>query len=404
MPRSASGRPDITLLRRLNLFWLVAIVVLLAGGGASASQHISALWQSWRGPAMAALSLAFLGWYLLLTQGRSRFGWPLPRRVSYPWLASGFIITALLLPFDQGFLGLTYALMGASMMLPLGEMFVPVGVAILMNAWSLGILPPTTHGYSWSDTLGKMFEIAMSAGIVLAITALVRERFQRERLFGELSEAHRQLRLSAVREVELAALRERNRLAREMHDSLGHALVLIAVKIEAAQRLQAVDAERATAEWEDTKRLVRSTMTDLRASLVGLRLPALDEHPFDTALAELAMGAGCRSGVVVSVAVADEAVTLDRPVQEALYRVAQEALVNVDKHARARRATLTLALRDDVATLEVGDDGVGLDAAPRPPNGHYGIVGMRERVEALDGTLTWGRAREAARRYAPLSR
>jgi len=341
---------------------------------------------------MAALSLAFLGWYLLLVWGRRRYGWPLPRRVSYSWLASGFVLTALLLPLDQSFISLSYALMGASMILPVREMFLPVGVAILMNVWSLGILPPTVQGYSWSDALGQLFGLAMGVGTVYALTALIRERFQRERLFRELSEAHQRLRLSAAREADLATLRERNRLAREMHDSLGHALVSISIKLEAAQLLSAIDAGRAAAELDETTALVRSTMTDLRHSLAGLRPAALEEQPLVEALVGLACEMGRRTGVTATCSVDERASLLDRATQEALYRVGQEALTNIAKHAHAQHVTMALILHDGRAVLEIADDGVGLDAAARDGDGaaRYGVRGMRERMEALGGTLTLG--------------
>jgi len=311
--------------------------------------------------------------------------------VSYPWLASGFVLTALLLLLDQSFIGLTYALMGVSMILPVGDMFLPVGVAILLNVWSLGILPSTAHGYSWSAALGKLFDLAMSVGIIYALTALIRERFQREQLFRELGEAHQRLRLSAAREADLATLRERNRLAREMHDSLGHALVSIAVKLEAAQRLYAVDAGHAAAEMEETKALVRSTMTDLRHSLQGLRPAALEERTLGGALAELTSELGSRAGIEATCAVDEDTAILDRRRQETLYRVGQEALTNVAKHARARHVALSLTIQDGVAALEVSDDGVGLGAAERTGGpGQYGMRGMRERVEALGGALTLG--------------
>ncbi|MGI8967842.1 MAG: sensor histidine kinase, partial [Chloroflexota bacterium] len=144
------------------------------------------------------------------------------------------------------------------------------------------------------------------------------------------------------------------------------------------------------AEWEDTKALVRATMGDLRTSLAGLRLPALEEQPLTAALRGLASELEARADIQVAVSVADGADRLDRSAQEALYRVAQEALANVAKHARARHVSLTLQLRSAVTQLEVADDGVGLSAAPRTGDAHYGIVGMRERVEALGGILTLG--------------
>jgi signal transduction histidine kinase len=259
----------------------------------------------------------------------------------------------------------------------------PLAIALSILGEALGV--PRHHVGSQLGT--TLFSLALTIGIAYTIKALIRQRVERDRLIRELQDAQEQLRRSAAREVEVAGLRERNRLAREMHDTLGHALVLIAVKIEAAQRLLAVDPDRAAAEWEETKALVRSTMSELRSSLAGLRLPVLDEQPLSEALRQLPSDLS-RADVAVEVAIDGAADTLERPLQEALYRVAQEALTNVAKHARARHAWLTLALRDGGVTLEVRDDGVGLNGAAR--TGGFGLVGMRERVESLQGVLTLG--------------
>jgi signal transduction histidine kinase len=374
--------------RRLNYFWFAIVISLLVLGVATASTGQPALWHSWRGPAMVLTSLIVLGWYVLLSLIRGRVGWPVPRRIIYPYLVAGYGLTALLLWFSGNFVALIFALIGVSAaMLPFRQTIVPVCIAILLYMNSTGLLPLLAHGHVSSDSLWSLFSLATSVGITFALTALIRERFEREYLFRELSEAHRRLRLSAAREADMATLRERNRLAREMHDSLGHALVSIAIKLEAAQRLYGVDVARATAEMEETKALVRSTMTDLRHSLQGLRPAALEEQPLDRALVEMAGEMGRRAGVEAGCTVDPRAAQLDRAVQETLYRVTQEALTNVAKHAHAQHVTLSLALRDGSAVLEVCDDGVGL-AAERAGAAGYGVRGMRERVEAQGGTLT----------------
>ena len=391
MTENVRARIDLPVVRRMTYFWLAIIIAMLVIGCAKASSDHPTLWLSWRGPAMVALSLAFVGWFQLLTSLRPRYGWPPPRRVAYPFLAAGFVMVVLLLSYDQSFLGLVYALMGLSAgILPTKETLLPVGAAILLYAWSLGLVPPSAHGRSWFDVLESFFSIGLSVGIIYLLVALVKQRFQLERLVQELHAAHRRLRLSAARDVDLAALRERNRLAREMHDSLGHALVSLAIKLEAVQRLYAVDVERATAEMEETKALVRSTMADLRSSLAGLRPAALEEQPLSGALAEMTREMGRRTGVEATCTVDEQAELLDRAVQETLYRVGQEALTNVAKHAHAQRVAVNLAVQDGAVVLEVSDNGVGLDAGQRNGAGHYGILGMRERVEALGGRLTLG--------------
>src|SRR6185312_7757795 len=103
-----------------------------------------------------------------------------------------------------------------------------------------------------------------------------------------------------------------------------------------------------------------STMTDLRHSLAGLRPAALEEQPLSQALAELAREMGGHRGFAVTCSIDNRAVSLDHGIQETLYRVGQEALTNVAKHARAKWVTLSLGLDGDGILMEVGDDGVGL--------------------------------------------
>lgn len=399
-PAAESGRPEastpprdpITLpvMRRLNRFWMVVVIAMLVLG-IGTSGHQQTLWQSWRGPLMVTLSIAVLLWYMALAHLRTRYGFPLPRRAAYGFIAVGFVLSAALLGLDVNFQGVVYALMGMIIAtLPLRQTYLPVAAAVAMYLWAMGLLPFEPGYAPPSFSPWGLFAIAMGVGTVYAIGALVRQRHQLEHTVRELMEAHRRLRLSAARDADVATLHERNRLAREMHDSLGHALVSISIKLEAAQRLYAVDVARAGAEMEETKALVRATMTELRHSLAGLRPAALEEQPLTGALAEMMCEMGRRGGVEATSSVDEQAALLDREVQETLYRIGQEALTNVAKHAHARHVALTLTVDDGLALLEIGDDGVGLGASARNGGGHYGIMGMRERVEALGGTLTLG--------------
>lgn len=383
--------------RRINRFWLGVVIAVVVLGATGTIQAHPALLHSARGLLLAALVVAFVGWYLcvgyLLGRMRRREGWsPLPRYSTYPALAAGLALAAALLSYSLAFTGVVYIVIGMSVaLLPVRESLLSVGAAVLLYLYASHALPLSLAPHRLGAFASSLFFVAMGAGIAYTLAALYRQRGERDRLIVELQEAQRRLQASAVQDAELAALRERNRLAREMHDSLGHALVLIAIKIEAAQRLQAVNPARATAEWEDTKALVRTAMADLRNSLAGLRLPALEEQPFREALSSLTCELGRRTGMEVSCDIDEGASLLSRDVQEALYRVGQEALANVAKHARARHAALSLRLRDGMALLEVRDDGVGLGAVPRSGGGgHYGVLGMRERVEALGGILTLG--------------
>jgi signal transduction histidine kinase len=210
---------------------------------------------------------------------------------------------------------------------------------------------------------------------------------ERGQLILELEAAKRTLELARQREGELAALRERERLARELHDSLGHALVTLTVQLEAAQRLQTVDPPRVTTLLTELQSVTRASMEDLRRSLDNLRAPGLGDRPLAEALRTLFTEIARRSGITVDGQLAEGTASLPPAVAEVLWRVAQEGLTNVEKHAHARHVLVTLALPPREAVLRVADDGIGLPPGAEDKPGHYGLRGLRERVEGLGGTL-----------------
>ncbi len=393
--RSAVDGPQY---RYINWFWLLIIAGLFLLGAIQTATDQPSVLHTWNGLATALLALANAGWFLYMMNLRRRSSFACgvrpDRRLAFALVGVGITLIVPLVLLHGEFVALTFAGIGV--------------IAFVIGGWA-GIVPSALLGVlflyvdgalssiSSPRTGSDVLSVVSTVAITYTLAALIGQRTERDRLIAELREAngqlqhaHQQLRLAHAREIELAALRERNRLARDMHDSLGHALVLIAIKIEAGQRLQTVNPERATAEWEETKTLVRSTMADLRHSIAGLRLPALQEQPFREALMELGFELERVAGVTVTVDAPGEVDLLDRPIHDALYRVVQEALANVARHAGARHAAVRLERHGHAIQLEVADDGVGLAAAPRSDGGHYGVTGMRERVEALGGTFTLG--------------
>ncbi|MBE7556156.1 MAG: sensor histidine kinase [Anaerolineales bacterium] len=220
------------------------------------------------------------------------------------------------------------------------------------------------------------------------VSTLIRANQERARLITELQAAKQELELAHRQEVELVALRERERLAREMHDSLGHALVTLSVQLEAVQRLYPVNPEDASRQINELKTLTRTSMDSLRHTLTGLRAPGLDYRPLAQSLADLSAETSQRTGLEVKCRIDPEVDRLNPAMTEALWRVIQEALMNVEKHAAARTVQIDLSVKPEAIALRVADDGTGL-----PPNytnrpGHYGLQGMRERIEGLGGVLT----------------
>jgi len=262
-------------------------------------------------------------------------------------------------------------------------------------SYQTGLFADLVAGRLPADFWSSLFGAGFTVVYVVLISVLIRSRMQSEHLVQELRQTQQRLEAALIHEREAAALRERDRMAREMHDVLGHALALVAVKIEAAQRLQTVDPARAAAELDATKALVRDSMTDLRASLADLRSPTLaaDAGPLGAALTAWALHTAAAGGFALRCTVEPAADALPTPIQDALWRVAREALLNVVKHARAETAELHLFCKGDAVYLSVGDDGVGIPRlaagqARLEVAGHYGVRGMRERLAALGGSLS----------------
>ena len=318
----------------------------------------------------------------------SRGGWPLSRARLALYFINGitlWVLACWLNPFVW-WLGFTYFGQMFGLLPPqgviLGTAIVTSLMALIISDWSIPDVP-------MDAVVGFTFQWLAGVALYLFIYGIIRTSRERAKLISKLEAAQKELELSRQRETELAALQERERLARDLHDSLGHALVTLSVQLEAVQRLYKVDSERASAQVDELKTLTRASMDDLRRSLAGLRAPGLGERHLSEALQTLSVDMGQRAHLEIKCHIAEEANALSPALAEALWRVAQEALTNIERHASARNVGLRLDIRDQTASLSVKDDGRGLPIDAEKQPGHYGLRGMRERVEGLGGTLTF---------------
>jgi len=210
---------------------------------------------------------------------------------------------------------------------------------------------------------------------------------ERAQLINELKAAQQELEAAQQQKEELAVLRERERLARDLHDSLGHALVTISVQLEAIQRLYKVNDQQASTQIDELKALTRASMEDLRRSIAGLRAAGLGERSLSQTLYEDCVEFSVRSGVEIDCGIDPRLDSVRPALAETVWRVVQEALTNVEKHARASKVTVAIDLDHHEVSMRIVDNGVGLqqDAESKPDC--FGLRGMRERVEALGGSL-----------------
>ena len=183
----------------------------------------------------------------------------------------------------------------------------------------------------------------------------------------------------------LAIVEERQRLARELHDSVTQALYGVTLYTEAAIRqLAAGDADTVREHLRDVRLTAKEALGEMRLLLFELRPPLLEEHGLPAALRARLAGVEARSGLVTEAQI-DESVRLPAVIEQDFYRIAQEALNNVLKHARASRVRVLLEAADGRVRLEVTDDGVGFE--PAGASGGLGLAGIRERADRLGATL-----------------
>jgi two-component system NarL family sensor kinase len=229
----------------------------------------------------------------------------------------------------------------------------------------LGVMNLASPG--WRSLSAEDLRLLYTVGDLLAIAV------ERSRLFA--------------RSAEIGALEERNRLARELHDTLAQGLTATALQIESADAL--LDTGSIPKARERLHRALDLTQTNLeeaRRSVLDLRAAPLEGRSLPEALKALTDRWGAETGVAARLKTVNAARPLPPNVEVALYRVCAEALTNVARHAAAQHVTVRLVSTPERVRLSVEDDGRGFDPS-RVPADRHGLVGMRERAETLGGIL-----------------
>ena len=183
----------------------------------------------------------------------------------------------------------------------------------------------------------------------------------------------------------MAVAAERSRLARDLHDAVTQTLFSTSLIADVLPRLWERDQKEARRRLEELRQLTRSALAEMRTLLLELRPTALAEVELGELLRLLAEAIGGRARVPITVTVDGQCV-LPPDVQIAMYRIAQEALNNVARHANASQVAVWLCCRDDAIELRISDDGRGFDPSCVAP-GHLGLNIMHERAETLGATL-----------------
>jgi signal transduction histidine kinase len=263
----------------------------------------------------------------------------LPPRTAALWIVAFILITGIGFMYFLGWIGLLWFL-------------------------------PNIGGYIFFATFGNLWRQA----------ELARRRSQQ--LLEELQVAQRQLQ-------DLAVVEERNRLAREMHDSLGHRLTVAIVQLEGAQRLIPTDPDRAARMIGAMREEMKEALAELRRTVTALRAPLEDADgtPLNAALARLAQTFQDSTGLAVHLDLPGALPALPEAHRLALYRAAQESLTNAQRHAAAKQVWLMVSAANGRITLTAADDGKGFGEQTATSEGGYGLRGLRERAAQLGGEL-----------------
>jgi signal transduction histidine kinase len=210
------------------------------------------------------------------------------------------------------------------------------------------------------------------------------QREQRQRL----TEASERLARYASTVEQLTISRERNRLARELHDVLAHTLSGVAVELEGARSMLRLDLERANVLLNHSLQAIREGLTETRRAVRDLRAKPLEDLGLALAVQALAESYSGRSGFRIDMSIDHDLGDYPVDVQQCVYRIAQEALANVADHAQAQNTQVVLKRERDQLRLIICDDGCGFDSSFPGAEYHYGLIGMCERTEMIGGNLS----------------
>jgi signal transduction histidine kinase len=229
----------------------------------------------------------------------------------------------------------------------------------------------------------------ISIVLALFIDAIIRQSHERQQLIEELQAARQDL---AAAERQAGVQEERQRLARDIHDTLAQGFISIVIHLEALEQALPTDSPVVQRHLDQARRTARESLAEARSLVWALRPELLDHSSLAEALPQLAARWSDETGVPAMAAVTGAPQPLAPQIEVTLLRAAQEALANIRKHARARQVALTLSYMGDSVVLDIQDDGVGFALGRLTPADQvdigYGLVAMRERVEQMGGTLT----------------
>ena len=215
---------------------------------------------------------------------------------------------------------------------------------------------------------------------LLLVNALLNER----KIQTRLQKTNEELKRSAAQVKQLATAQERSRIAREIHDSLGHSLTALNIQLEGAIKLSQRDPQKSQILLKEAKRLGSVALQDVRQSVATLRDQSSAKDSLETRLKALVYTLQTSTGIIPNVDI-QLLTPLSETTSMALYRLLQEGITNIVKHAAATAVDLSFIANEQGITLLLRDNGRGFDTSQTSTG--FGLQGMRERAQAIGGQL-----------------
>jgi signal transduction histidine kinase len=231
--------------------------------------------------------------------------------------------------------------------------------------------------------------LALRVPLLIVVGYIVGALAEQERSRAlELSAANVKLREQALATEQLATARERNRLARDLHDTLAHALAGLVVQLQAIETLLKAEPEAARSELVKARRIAQEGLQETRQAIQDLRVNPIEDLGLARALERTSLDFGDRAGVQVDLHIGDPQAAISNDVAAQILFIAKEAFNNIERHADARRVEVSLARNNGQVLLSICDDGRGFEQSQVDDAERFGLQGMYERAEMIGAQLT----------------
>lgn len=343
---------------------------------------------------LALTLLAVYGVLLIVYQQRGLwFAADRRRAVIYQAAQTLLVVGLILIPPHFDYFPLLFIPLSISAVELLGRRygFLWITAFILIMLWQYVIMiifVPQVYAVDASTGVAMTILFGALCFLVGQIVCIRRQaeeaRTANQRLLADLQVTHRQLQDHAAQLEELAVVQERSRLARELHDSVTQTVFSMTLAVQTAQVLIVKDASRVAAQLDRVVELARNASREIQAIVKQLRSASIAEQGLVAALRDYVAERQARDGLIIHLDV-NGATQWPENVTLGLYRIVQEAVNNVVKHAGAREVTIKLQAN----SVEVIDDGAGfVVSAVAPQRGHMGLASMAERAKEIGWSLT----------------